>query len=96
MDDHELPYSHPVYLWRHLAHREFDTLWQGKRRLMSRTEAYMLGRQLLDWPSSQELHIRHLDEATCQRLIAAVQAWRTRTRGRRTRPKRAWRGPQTA
>lgn len=89
MDEGEsLPFSNATYLWRYLAHRTFDQLWHGKRRMMSRHEAYILGRQLLGWPPSQILHIAQLDLGQCRQLIAEVKEYRATAKGKRIRAKR--------
>ena len=86
--DEDVPFSNATYLSRYLAHRVFDKLWHGKHRLMSRNEAYTLGRQLLGWPSSQVLHISQLDAEQCQRLIEEVKAYRGTGKTKRTRAKK--------
>jgi ssDNA-binding Zn-finger/Zn-ribbon topoisomerase 1 len=51
------------------AHRAFDRLWKGGG--MKRTEAYRWMQETLGLPA-RKAHISMFDEATCERIIEAI------------------------
>lgn len=69
-----IPADKPTRAARSRAHAAFDTLWQGGA--MKRKAAYRWMGEALGLPR-EECHISRMDIASCERLIAAVEARRT-------------------
>lgn len=65
-----IPADSRTKVMRQIAHLFFDRLWQ--RWPMSRDDAYELMRQRMGF--EQVLHIGHLNEEQCERLIELVQS----------------------
>lgn len=56
------------------AHAAFDPLWRGETAPMSRGEAYRWLARVLGFPA-RVCHIGHMDEASCARVLDAVQGF---------------------
>jgi hypothetical protein len=60
---------------RHQAHRTFDTLWQGPRRIWNRKRCYRWLKRVMGL-TKDTAHISMFDEAQCVALIAHVRSLR--------------------
>ena len=61
---------------RHKAHKVFDELWRGRRRLFpDRASAYVWFARVMDL-APEAAHISMLDERQCEKRVALVEAQR--------------------
>ena len=54
--------------WRVKAHHEFDKLWKGPNKIMTRTKAYSYLAKAMNLPP-QKAHIAHFNIQQCKVLI---------------------------
>lgn len=70
-----VPATAKVKRARNNAHRAFDALWNGPRRLMKRKAAYRWMRRTMKL-SKDEAHIAMFDERLCAQLVSHVHHFR--------------------
>lgn len=75
--DNGKPYGIPANSatkeWRMMAHADFDMLWKGDKKVMSRKDAYHWLQKAMGIEKAEDAHIGKFDVQQCRRLLGLVQ-----------------------
>lgn len=68
-----VPANQTTRKWRAKAHKVFDKLFNGKRAVMTKSEAYCYIQELMNLPEHQA-HIGRFSKQQCKELISLLAA----------------------